>query len=58
MRNKMLVNKIENGSVVDLMTGHSLNGTCKCEPTVTSVAVKAKSGYALYTFNKVVTHKN
>jgi hypothetical protein len=54
----MLVNKIENGSVVDLMTGHSLNGTCKCEPTVTSVAVKAKSGYALYTFNKVVTHKN
>lgn len=54
----MLVNKIENGSVVDLMTGHSLNGTCKCEPTVTSVAVKSKSGYANYTFNKVVTHKN
>ena len=58
MRNKMLVNKIENGSVVDLMTGHTLNGACECKPTVTSVAVKAKGGYAVYTFNKVVTHKN
>jgi hypothetical protein len=54
----MLVNKIENGSVVDLMSGHTLNGACKCEPTVTSVAVKAKGGYALYNYTKVVTHKN
>ena len=54
----MLVNKIENGSVVDLMTGHTLSGACECKPTVTSVAVKAKGGYAVYTFNKVVTHKN
>jgi hypothetical protein len=53
----MKVNKIDNGSVVELTTTHKLNGDCTCGATVSTVATKDGSGYARYNYSKVYTHK-
>ena len=54
----MKVNKIDNGSVVELTTAHKLNGDCTCGATVSTVATKDGSGYARYNYSKVYTHKS
>jgi hypothetical protein len=54
----MIVNKIENGSVVELTTAHKLGGDCTCGATVSAVATKDGSGYAKYNYSKVYTHKS
>ena len=54
----MKVNKIENGSVVELTISHKLDGDCTCGATVARVATKDGSGYARYNYSKVYTHKS
>jgi hypothetical protein len=54
----MKVNKIENGSVVELTISHKLDGDCPCGATVSRVATRDGSGYARYNYSKVYTHKS
>ena len=54
----MKVNKIDNGSVVELTLSHKLDGGCPCGATVGTVYSKDGSGYAKYNYSKVYTHKS
>ena len=54
----MTVNKIENGSVVELTLSHKLDGGCSCGATLTTSYKKDGSGYAKYNYTKVYTHKS
>ena len=51
-----MINEIKNGSLVDLMTEHKLDETCKCSPVVTLVSKKKNNGYAQYGYTKKVVH--
>jgi hypothetical protein len=55
---EMIVNKIENGSVVELTLSHKLDGGCSCGATLTTSYKKDGSGYAKYNYTKVYTHKS
>jgi len=54
---EMTVNKIENGSVVELTLSHKLDGGCPCGATVAMSYTKDGSGYARYNYGKVYTHR-
>lgn len=54
----MTVNRIENGSAVELTLSHKLDGGCSCGATVSTIATKDGSGYAKYNYSKVYTHKS
>jgi len=54
----MTVNKIENGSVVELTLSHKLDGGCPCGATLAMSYKKDGSGYAKYNYTKVYTHKS
>ena len=54
----MTVNKIENGSVVELTISHKLDGDCPCGATVEMSYTKDNSGYARYNYTKVYTHNS
>jgi len=55
---EMTVNKIENGSVVELTLSHKLDGGCPCGATVATSYKKDGSGYAKYNSTKTYTHKS
>lgn len=54
----MTVNKIENGSVVELTLSHKLDGGCPCGATLAMSYKKDGSGYAKYNYTKVYTHNS
>jgi hypothetical protein len=54
----MTINKIENGSVVELSVSHKLDGDCPCGATLAMSYSKDGSGYAKYNYTKVYTHKS
>ena len=51
-----MINEIKNGSVVDLITNHTLGENCKCSPVVTLVSEKKNNGYAQYAYTKRIVH--
>jgi hypothetical protein len=54
----MTINKIKNGSVVELTISHKLDGNCSCGATVGMSYTKDGSGYARYNYAKVYTHNS
>jgi len=51
-----MINEMKNGSVVELMTSHTLGEDCKCSPEVFLVSKKLNNGYAQYATTKRVVH--